>query len=38
MRKIRMGLVLQQMDDKWFVFWERDAQYFTALGDLRLLS
>ncbi|MGZ8886075.1 MAG: hypothetical protein ACXW1O_05855 [Halobacteriota archaeon] len=28
MRKIRAGLVPQQMEDKWFVFWERDALYF----------
>lgn len=27
-RKIRAGLVPQQMEDKWFVFWERDALYF----------
>jgi hypothetical protein len=28
MRKIRAGLVPQQMEDKWFVFWERDALFF----------
>jgi len=28
MRQIRKGLVPQQMEDKWFVFWEHDALYF----------
>ena len=28
MRKIRAGLISQQMEDKWFIFWERDALYF----------
>lgn len=28
MRQIHKGLVPQQMEDKWFVFWERDALYF----------
>ncbi len=28
MRKMRRGLVPQQMEDKWFIFWERDALYF----------
>jgi hypothetical protein len=28
MHKIRLGLVPQQMEDKWFVFWERNALCF----------
>jgi hypothetical protein len=28
MRKMRRGLVPEQMEDKWFIFWERDALYF----------
>jgi len=28
MRKIRAGLLPQQMEDKWFIFWERDALHF----------
>ena len=28
MRQIRAGVVPQQMEDKWFIFWERNALYF----------
>jgi hypothetical protein len=28
MRKIRAGLVPEQMEDKWFIFWRRNALYF----------
>lgn len=28
MRKIRAGLVPQQMEDKWFIFWKRNVLYF----------
>src|SRR5665647_433355 len=28
MRKMRRGLLPEQMEDKWFIFWERDALYF----------
>jgi hypothetical protein len=28
MRKIRAGLVPQQMEDKWFIFWKRNVLFF----------
>lgn len=28
MERIRAGLVPQQMEDKWFIYWENDALFF----------
>jgi len=28
MRQIREGLLPQQMEDKWFIYWQDDALYF----------
>jgi len=28
MKQIRKGLVPQQMEDKWFIYWENDCLYF----------
>jgi hypothetical protein len=27
-RKMRMGLVPEQMEDKWFIYWKRNTLYF----------